>query len=189
MQPKVKRICETCGKEFLIMQCRLRNGNGKHCSNACRLASITSNGKSIHEFGYVLLKKPEHPSSNKWGFVYEHILVAEKKLGRNLLPKEVIHHIDGNVENNDPANIEILPNHSAHKRLHDQIRLLKSGIDRNKEKQCAKCKQIKPLDNFSPTTNRGNATLSSYCKPCRVIIQTDFIHQRREKYGTSSHQP
>lgn len=66
-------------------------------------------GKSITPHGYVLvLVKAGHHLANAHGYAYEHRLVAEEKLGRRLVKGEEVHHIDGNKQNNDPANIEVL---------------------------------------------------------------------------------
>jgi hypothetical protein len=45
-----------------------------------------------------------------------HRVVMETKLGRPLLPGEVVHHIDGNKRNNDPENLELTdqPTHTRH---------------------------------------------------------------------------
>ena len=50
--------------------------------------------------------------------VAAHRLIAEQKLGRPLRPGEVVHHIDENKRNNDPENLEVLPNQSVHAKLH-----------------------------------------------------------------------
>jgi len=68
--------------------------------------------------GYRCIYIPEHPRAHPNGYVYEHILLAEKKIGRSLLPSEVVHHSDGNKANNDPQNLLVLSNQSEHLRLH-----------------------------------------------------------------------
>lgn len=58
--------------------------------------------------GYVLAKAPYHPNANKRGYVPLHRLVMENQLGRYLTPrKELVHHIDGNRENNKLSNLKL----------------------------------------------------------------------------------
>ena len=62
-------------------------------------------GRSKHSDGYILLYKPNHPYKNYKNRVREHRLVMEKFLGRDLMPNEVVHHLDGNKENNKIDNL------------------------------------------------------------------------------------
>ena len=63
--------------------------------------------------GYRMLYRPEHP--NQWqGYVYEHRIVVEAILGRYLEEKESVHHIDSDRQNNNPVNLIVFKNHSAH---------------------------------------------------------------------------
>lgn len=68
--------------------------------------------------GYRCVYRPDHPRRHPNGYVYEHIIVAEEKIGRLLLPGEVVHHIDGQKQNNAPDNLDVLASQTEHLRLH-----------------------------------------------------------------------
>lgn len=71
-------------------------------------------GRTVDKSGYVLEKRNDHPDANHLGYVRVHRLVMEKKLGRQLLTGEVVHHRDGDPANNDPENLELFESNSAH---------------------------------------------------------------------------
>ena len=48
-------------------------------------------GRSKHKAGYVMLRIPDHPRAGTSGYVFEHILVMERVLGRYVLPDESVH--------------------------------------------------------------------------------------------------
>lgn len=59
--------------------------------------------------GYVMHWFPHHPRLNKKnnGWVFEHILVVERVIGRFLLPGEEVHHKNGVRHDNRPENLEL----------------------------------------------------------------------------------
>lgn len=75
-------------------------------------------GRMTDSDGYVLLKVPDHPHANNNGYVREHRLVMEARLGRYLLPSEVVHHKDGDRSNNDDANLDMYRSNGDHLRDH-----------------------------------------------------------------------
>lgn len=67
------------------------------------------------EYTYAVV--PEHPNATSLGYVFEHRIVMENKLGRLLLPNEIVHHLDRNKKNNVESNLEVLDS-KEHNRLH-----------------------------------------------------------------------
>lgn len=66
----------------------------------------------IHKHGYRRIYTPE-------GYKMEHVLLAEKALGRKLPEGAVVHHMDGNPSNNhQPFNLVICPDQAYHALLH-----------------------------------------------------------------------
>lgn len=59
--------------------------------------------------GYVFIKMPDHHRANGVGYVLEHIVVLEKKLGREIKVEDgEVHHKDSDRSNNDPDNLMLL---------------------------------------------------------------------------------
>ena len=83
------------------------------------------NGGKFKANGYIKVLCPEHPRQHL-KYVFEHIIVAEEKLGRYLLKNEDVHHINGIRDDNRPENI-IVMTHSEHLRYHAKIRNNKFG--------------------------------------------------------------
>lgn len=84
--------------------------------------SFWNGGKTQDEFGYVMVQCKEHPRASKCGgYVPEHILIAEKKIGRYLTENEVVHHINGRKWDNKPENLSVMTK-SEHSKLHWMIR-------------------------------------------------------------------
>jgi hypothetical protein len=71
--------------------------------------------------GYVLLKMPEHHRANKIGYVPEHVVVAEKTIGRPLARDEVVHHINHIRDDNRPENLQVMTDRE-HRSLHSKLR-------------------------------------------------------------------
>lgn len=82
-------------------------------------------GRKIRQDGYVLVVAPDnhpnpsdHHEPSNLKYILEHRLVMEQHLGRYLKPDEVVHHADGNNQNNVIENLQLLDNQAEHARLH-----------------------------------------------------------------------
>ena len=68
-------------------------------------------GRSKVTGGYIKIKQPNHPDVTCGGYVLEHRLVMEKKLGRRLQSIEEVHHRNGIKDDNRPENLELVLKH------------------------------------------------------------------------------
>lgn len=98
----VQRICQ---KHGVTRPAKRRPGMATGSKNPA-----WKGGRRVRPDGYVMVWTPE-------GERLEHQIVMEKHLGRRLKPGEVVHHRDGNKQNNRVKNLE-LTTQSKHIREH-----------------------------------------------------------------------
>jgi len=110
---------------------------GKPASRASIAASVKSRrkyvragmptvGYKVDGYGYLARYVPDHPMADRAGYVKEHRLVMAKKLGRSLGREEIVHHVNGDVTDNNPLNLE-LTTISEHMRHHSKDRVRVNG--------------------------------------------------------------
>jgi len=76
----------------------------------------------INRQGYIFLYVPGHPNRTRQGYVAEHRLIFENKLGRYLNHMEVIHHINEKREDNRIENLMLFESNSKHLSFHRKIK-------------------------------------------------------------------
>lgn len=89
--------------------------NGEHRPHASRGVAATSTERSSR-------RRETYISGGYEKYVEDgrtvHREIAAKKLGRPLLPEEVVHHIDGDKRNNDPRNLRVCRTQAEHDAIH-----------------------------------------------------------------------
>ena len=109
--------CVDCGKQT-------RKKTASRCKDCNLIYQRGANhhrwrgGTTIDSNGYVLVFRPEHPRAQGRGYIMEHRVVVEEHLRRELEDYEVVHHIDGNKENNSIDNLMLFFSDNAHKSYH-----------------------------------------------------------------------
>lgn len=78
------------------------------------------NGEVI-KTGYPVIHIPEHPRASVAGYVFKHIIVIEKKIGRIPNKSEPIHHIDLDRMNYSENNLYLCLNNSEHQKIHSSL--------------------------------------------------------------------
>ena len=124
-------------------------------------------GRSIQPDGYVLVSAPrDHPHARRLpgrrvGRIAEHRLVVEQKLGRYLLPTEVVDHIDGLTLHNSPENLRLYRTNGDH------LSATTSGISRRWSKsghenigaRTDRGREIQPYSTYDLRKKRGDVRL------------------------------
>jgi hypothetical protein len=99
-------ICVSCGKPFYrrFGEQDIGERNNQFCSKGCYSKYRLQN-----------MKDTTYP---KDGGEHLHRIIAEQYLGRELLPKEIIHHIDENKHNYDIENLALFSSQATHAKAH-----------------------------------------------------------------------
>ncbi len=117
--------------------------------------------------GYRVIYKPDHfaamKSENWSGYIYEHIYVATKYLGRPLRSDECVHHFNGNKQDNRQANLIVMYSND-HTKLHNLLGDIGGIMPERDEADRVNSGKPKAIEQLK------------YCPICDVILD---YHQKK----------
>lgn len=105
------------------------------------------NGTYVAGSGYVMVKTPNHPKADSRGYVPEHILVAERVIGKYLPLSAIVHHTNEVKSDNCPSNLVVCEDQVYHTLLHTRKKaLLECGHP--SWRKCCICHQYDDPENL-----------------------------------------
>jgi len=138
MALKIEVKCPNCKKIRLLdkynTEQRIREGRFTGLCCKCNGLNYTlekgrlwRGGRNLGSSGHIRVKLLRNSKyiemACKDGYILEHRLIMAIRIGRLLTPDEVVHHIDGDMCNNDFSNLQLM-SRKEHSKLHRDKQLL-----------------------------------------------------------------
>lgn len=164
-KPNEERLC-SCGCGAKLIRKRFSKLHPKSYVRGHQFkGKLNYNWKSgrytATESGYVFVNDKIHPNADRRGYVREHIKIMTEFIGRALCEGEVVHHKNGNKQDNRIENLELM-------KLEDHLSLHHKGV-------------IKPnsIKNLKPRKKQVKPTPARRCGcGCGTLIQRQYFNPK-----------
>lgn len=107
-----------------------------------------------------------------------HVWAVERVLGKSLPEKAVVHHVDGNPQNNRLSNLVVCPDESYHQLLHQRQRAFDACGNPN-YRRCRFCKKWDDIGNL--VTYRDGSQYRRHHRDCDNARSCEQYRKRRLK--------
>lgn len=144
------RICTGCGVSYIP-----KYKERLYCTFECAAKHIDrkfgsdnpswNGGKTVSTKGYLYVSDPAHHRAHKSGYVKYANLVAERMLGRDLLPDEVVHHKNHDRSDDSEDNLMVVTN-IEHALLHGKERFVPEHERLERKSKSRKHRHIPPKE-------------------------------------------
>jgi hypothetical protein len=104
-----------------------------------------------------------------------HIVVAEAAIGKQMPIGAQVHHVDGDKQNNRPANLVICQDAEYHMLLHARQRIVAAGGHPDVHRICGRCKALKTIPEMVASKSIGNYR----CRDCQR--ERNRIYRSKER--------
>lgn len=164
----IRAVARAAGITYRVATLRFSKFNIPHKKTTAK------NYKTRNAAGYILVLCKGHPGATKSGYVYEHRMVVEAKIGRLLSSNEIVHHVNGIKNDNRIDNLVITTRsrHAVHhstKRdgISESSRILKKEVVRLFRKDMLLPEISNQVKLSLPTIAKLLKGENSYCHRCR----------------------
>jgi HNH endonuclease len=155
-------------RRHLVIFNKFVNGHGTRISPEKRAVIVKR--------GYVMIYQQDHTQAHGDGYILEHVLIAEKVIGKILPDKAEVHHIDGDGTNNKNSNLVVCQDHGYHMLLHQRQRAL-TACGNASWRKCPLCKEYGDPSSMVAVNGQGD-----FChQACRNEFQNAQYRKRKIK--------
>lgn len=100
----IEKSCLTCMGLFKTQFRNLARGRGKFCSKKCSNTNVVNRAANREK----QINTGAQLSYRKFYGRHEHRVIMETHIERKLLSNEIVHHIDGDIRNNNINNLQLM---------------------------------------------------------------------------------